>query len=76
LLGQAEFDMAALWRRHPLKLVHPNKRLVLDAAGGGERTPTGTLSVARYAPGGLPARFGERQPGKQSHGSIFVTAPT
>lgn len=71
LLGQAEFDMATLWRRYPPRLVHPHKRLVLEAAGGSERTPSGTLSVARYAPGGLPARLRHRQPESRGEEAAF-----
>jgi len=71
LLGRAEFDSRTLWQRHPPKVAHANKRLVLEAAGGVERLPRGALSVARYTPDQLPALFGSERPELCSQPSAF-----
>jgi hypothetical protein len=75
LLGRVELDAATLWRMYPPRLHHPNKRLVLDLAGGLARTPRGELVVARYGMPDLPP-LPEDAPRATHEDGFFSYAPS
>ncbi len=49
-LGRLECDAALLWRDHPPRVSHAQKRKLLDLVGGLARTPSGTVTITRWAP--------------------------
>lgn len=71
LLARHDFDSLELWRRHPPRLIHPKKAIILQAAGGLSREPVGVLGVSRYAAGALPSTFGTHVSAHRSDGSAF-----
>jgi len=71
LLAGHDFDSRELWLRHPPRLSHPNKVVLLQAAGGLSRQPTGTLSVSRYVASALPGSFGSHVPASRSDRTVY-----
>jgi hypothetical protein len=55
LLGRLDLEAARLWRELPPRIHHPKKETLLALAGGLERTPMGSLTVTRWAPGEIGA---------------------
>jgi len=54
--GRFEVDAAVLFREHPPEIRDPNKRAILELAGGPARTPRGALAITRWAPDPSAAR--------------------
>ncbi len=50
LLNRKDLDAARCWRDHPPRIHDKKKRTIFELLGAG-RTPTGMVSVTRWAPG-------------------------